>query len=682
MEWLKGFFRNAEFSGTGSLVRLANPQDNYSKRTEFMNSTLIVKNKELFIKNDDCDYEQEQMSYISFPLNADSQLIHYSISDDDVRIECIKWVDLNAQSQPGTFYGFEFENANFYQGFAAFIAKYLKIEEEGFQDPNYRLKNLKAVQSKLAVTKQIVASDISKTQIKPEVVSQEEVKAKPDLDFKRMALQALSHLYTPDSILFMSPGDLYLLGPGLETPILTDKGVAFLIIRHPEFRISLDLVRESQVVMRILIDNQFHSKVELENRCISWVENVSTTERRTWKTVLLDEVSALEGLISIAKYESEKKIYVSELNEEDQKWVKGVVETESEKEEASGEHENMELDFEEPIPSAPVNEDFEDIKDSITSWRDSRVYASRKGKITIYSDSESGLKQTSMMDLDANPSQMLLQKQDTNLLFLNSKMPNIVYQLDLNRCQIVDEFKVKEDPLRQLCHTSKFSQLTDSSLFLGLSEKALYTIDPRDPKKIVQTFSYSSNPLLSCMSTTEQGHIAAGSDKGEIRLYKEIGKKSTTNFPGLGHAIKSIDSSNNGDWLVATTDNYLMVIQTKYGGELAYTKALARKRKPPRKLVINPDDIARYQILTINFTPAKFNVNESNEETSIITSTGNLVIVWNFASVKSGNVDDYFIKPMEYSVIKNEFKYGDDSVVITYPKTVQVQRSRWNSRKK
>ncbi|OMJ78967.1 hypothetical protein SteCoe_21092 [Stentor coeruleus] len=347
MEWLKGFFRNAEFSGTGSLVRLANPQDNYSKKTEFMNSTLIVKNKELFIKNDEYDYEQEQMSYISFPLNADSQLIHYSISDDEVRIECIKWVDLNPQSQPGTFYGFEFENYNSYQGFAAFIAKHLKIEEEGFQDPNYRLKNLKAAQSKLAVTKQIVASDISKAQIKPEVIIQEEKKAMTELEFKRMALQALSHLYTPDSIIFMSPGDLYLIGPGLETPILTDKGIAFLIIRHPEFRISLDIVRESQIVMRILMDNQFHSKVEPENKYVSWVENVNASERRTWKAVLLDDINSLEGIISIAKYESEKKIYISELNEEDQKWVSGIVENENKREEANREHEKMELDFEE-----------------------------------------------------------------------------------------------------------------------------------------------------------------------------------------------------------------------------------------------------------------------------------------------------------------------------------------------
>jgi hypothetical protein len=61
MEWLKSCFRNPEFSGQGSLIRLSDPNDNYTKKTEFMNATLIVKNKELYIKNDDFDSEQEQM---------------------------------------------------------------------------------------------------------------------------------------------------------------------------------------------------------------------------------------------------------------------------------------------------------------------------------------------------------------------------------------------------------------------------------------------------------------------------------------------------------------------------------------------------------------------------------------------------------------------------------------------
>ena len=145
-----------------------------------------------------------------------------------------------------------------------------------------------------------------------------------------------------------------------------------------------------------------------------------------------------------------------------------------------------------------------------------------------------------------NPTHVLLQKQENNMLFLNKAKPNIVYNLDLSRCEIVEEYKLNETALKDICLPTKFSQLSGSDLFLGVTDKSIYTIDPRDPNKIVQDYTYSTNLALNCLSTTEQGHIAVGSEKGDIRLYKEVGKKSTTKFPGLGHPIKSIDVTKDG----------------------------------------------------------------------------------------------------------------------------------------
>ena len=683
MEWLKGFFRNAEYSGQGSLIKLADPQDNYTKKTEFMNATLIVKNKELFVKNDDYDSDQDQIDYISFPLTADSQLIHYTISDDDLKIECIKWVNLNSQTALDAFYGFEFESADTFGAFSSFISKYVQLDEEGYQDPSLRLGNLRAAQAVLSVTSNTIPSNITKIQLKPELIPEEEKQLKSDLNFKRVALQDLKHLYSMESILFMSPGDLYLLGPNLLTPLLTDRGVAFLIVRHPEYRISVDIVRERQIVMRILIDSQFYSKVEEDKRYVSWVENVSESERRTWRVELLDSVQSIESLINVAKYEDEKKAYVADLSKEDQQWIRGD-ESEARSEESKeeeGKEAMMEIDFEEAPPAA-MEEDNEEILDSVQSWKDSHVFASRKNKITMYADSGNGLERASVFPVDCSPSGELLMRQGTQLLFLNKARPNIVYNFDLSRGQLVEEFKIKDAPIHELSHTTKLGQLSDSQLFLAVSDKSLYTIDPRDPHKIVQDYTYSTNIYLNCMATTEQGHIAAGSEKGDIRLYKEIGKKSTTVFPGLGHPIRSIATTKNGDWMLATTDTYLMVIQTRLDGELAYTKALSRKRKAPRKLQLSPEDIARYQITAVRFTDARFNVDESADESAIITSTGKLMVIWNFASVKIGKLDDYYVKVMDENVIKNEFKFGEENALITYRKSMKIQNSRWNIKRK
>ena len=678
MEWLKSCFRNPEFSGQGSLIRLSDPNDNYTKKTEFMNATLIVKNKELYIKNDDFDSEQEQMEYISFPLNPDCQLIHYTISDDDVKIECIKWVNLNSQASHDSYFGFEFEDPATFVRFSMYINKYVSLDEEGYQDPELRTKNIRVANEQFKVSMKNTASDISKVQIKPDTDAEEEKHAKSALVFKRDAIISLSHLYSPDSILFVSAGDLYMLGPGLKAPVLADMGVGFLIIKHPAFKVSLDLVRDSQIVMRVLIDNDFYCSIDADSRKVSWVEPVNETERRTWRADLIESVDSLETIVNIAKFESEKKILITELNEEDQKWIRGDHDNESE---VSDSQEKMDIDLDVPLPQM-MDEDIDDINDTTLGWRSSKVFASRKGKICLYSNSEQNITKDSVLNLDKNPTSMILQKNDTSLLFLTKEKPNIVYRFDLERGVIVDEFSVKDKAFIQLCHQNKLSSLTDSELFIGLCEKSMYTIDPRTNNKIVQEYSYSTNPGFTCMATTEQGYSAVASNKGDIRLYKEVGKKSTTNFPGLGPGIKSVDVSKNGAWLLATTSSYLMVIQTKFDSELAYTKPLARKRKPAKKLSLRPEDISQFNILKLDFSPAKFNISETGEENSIITSTGDLVVVWNFISVKSGQLNDYCIMKLDERVVKNEFKFGEESAVITYPKTISVQNSRWNPRKK
>ena len=675
MNWLKSYFRNPEFTCTGSLIRLGDPDDNYTKKTEFMNATIAIKEKELFIKNDDFDSEQDQINFIRFPLQASAELIHYSISDDDQIIDGIKWVNLEARGTHDNFFGFEFESNQKFIEFAQQVSNYVELAEEGYQDPNLRTKDLKSATDKLKISVDSKSSNISRQQVRPEADASEETKVRNDLNFKREAIFTLGHLYSPDSILFLSPGDLYMLGPGLPAPVLADSGVAFLFIRHKEFRVSLDIVRDSQIIMRVLIDDHFYCLPDPASRKVSWVEPVNDTQTRTWRADLTEAVDSLETIINIAKFEYGKKVLVSELNEEDQKYIMGEQDSGSE---ASEKQDHMEIDLDEPLVHA-MDLDVDEINDTALGWRSSKVYASRKGKFCIYSNSDQNIQKDGEIHIaDKNPTNLLLHKQDTQLLFMTENTPNIVYKLDIEKGVIVDEFTVQDRAFIQLCHQNKMSSLTESDLFVGLCEKSLYTFDGRTANKIVQEFKYASNPGFTCITTTDQGHSAVASSKGEIRLYKEIGKKSTTNFPALGPGIKSIDSTQNGDWLLATTSSYLMVLRTRLGGELAYTKAIARKLKPPKKLTLTPEDLNQFNILKIDFSPAKFNVSADGEENSIITSTGKYVVVWNFISVKAGKLYDYTIKSVDERVVKNEFKFGEDSAVLTYPRTITVQKSRWN----
>ena len=56
-----------------------------------------------------------------------------------------------------------------------------------------------------------------------------------------------------------------------------------------------------------------------------------------------------------------------------------------------------------------------------------------------------------------------------------------------------------------------------------------------------------------------------GSDDGQIRMYSDKSlTRANTAIPGLGAAITAVDVTYDGKWVLATTNNYLMVVKTTY----------------------------------------------------------------------------------------------------------------------
>lgn len=672
MNWVRSIFSSVDFSCMGAFIKLASFEDNYAKKTEFISAVLVLKKNEIFIRNNDFDPEQDQIEFLSFPLSGESQICHYSVMDEEQRIQGVKWVNVNAKGQHDKFFAFEFEDAENFEAFLKHANKLVKVDEEGYQSPEHSKKNNKKSIEALKVTTHIPASNISKVQQKPDPDLPEECKSKSNIQFKREALSYLSHLYTPDTILFMASADLYLLGPNLQSPIMTDIGIGFLLIKHSKFQVTLDLVRGQDLFMRTLVDNQFYCFVDNEGKKFSWIENVPDGEKRTWRVNLNENLEGLEALINIAKFESEHKVFVSELNDDDQTWIKGVQALE-----INEKQDKVVVDF--PNVERVEDADDEEFYDCVAGWRSSKVFAARKGKITVFDDQGQGLKNSSSIELPRNPVKILLSKKDSHLLTISDDLPNIVTEIDLAQSSQTNEFSLKDKVFLQIAHTSKLSPLTDSPLFVGLSYNGLYTLDPRDPNKIVQEFEYQTPPGFSCISTTASGHLAVGSETGEIRLYHIVGKKASTTFPSIGASIKSIDTSKCGSWILATTSEFLLVVKAEYEGELAYTKPLAKKRKPGKKLILSPEDQAKYNLLTLDFTPAKFNIFENSDETMITTSTGNLLIIWNFLSIKAGKLFDYFIKPLDEKILKTEFRFDEETAIISFKNTIISQPSRWKS---
>lgn len=284
------------------------------------------------------------------------------------------------------------------------------------------------------------------------------------------------------------------------------------------------------------------------------------------------------------------------------------------------------------------------------------------------------------------PKKVMLHNEDRNLILQKDSDPNNLYRMDLEYGKVVDEWKVHKDiPVVTFAPENKFAQMTHEPTFLGISNNALYRVDPRlsgDKLVDAQLKQYVSKNDFSALATTEKGYIAVASNKGDVRLFDRLGINAKTHIPALGEPIIGLDVSADGRWVLATCRTYLLLIdaQQKSGkneGKLGFEKPFAADAKPqPRRLALTPEHVAQFAYETgkgVSFTPAKFNTGTASEETSIITATGPYIIEWSLKKVLGGKKAPYLIKRYTDDVKADDFKYGTDkNVIVALPHEVNM----------
>ena len=236
-----------------------------------------------------------------------------------------------------------------------------------------------------------------------------------------------------------------------------------------------------------------------------------------------------------------------------------------------------------------------------------------------------------------SPTKVMLHNEDNNMILQNENDPNKLFRMDLEYGKVIDEWKIHDNiPAITFAPENKFAQMTSEPTFLGISRNALYRVDPRlSGNKLVdsQLKQYVSKNEFSSVATTEKGHIAVASNKGDIRLFDRLGINAKTHIPALGEPIIGLDVSADGHWVLATCRTYLLLIDAmqkdgKNEGKLGFEKSFAATSKPqPRRLALIPEHVAQLAYETskgVSFTPAKFNAGQNSEETSIISATGPL----------------------------------------------------------
>jgi len=208
----------------------------------------------------------------------------------------------------------------------------------------------------------------------------------------------------------------------------------------------------------------------------------------------------------------------------------------------------------------------------------------------------------------------MLHDQDTKMVLQNPTDPHSLFNLDIERGKVVEEWKVHDDvQVNHIAPDNKFAPTTREQTLVGASHNALFRIDPRvSGTKLVdsQYKQYTGKNKFSGVATTAAGKLAVASEKGDIRLFDTIGKIAKTALPPLGDPILGIDVTANGRYIVATTATYLLLIDTligegKYQGQLGFDRSFPAQAKPqPKRLQLKPQHVA-YMGNKISFTPAR-----------------------------------------------------------------------------
>lgn len=328
------------------------------------------------------------------------------------------------------------------------------------------------------------------------------------------------------------------------------------------------------------------------------------------------------------------------------------------------------------------------------------------------------------------PLRGILHDGDSKLAFVDEKKGDKLYYMDLNAEKIVAEFDGRSIA-PELIWESRKAQGGASRrdpTFMCANSKALFTIDTRTQKREA-TLEYKSTPAFTAAASDAQGHILLASATGAFRLYdgqpstaspsksnidsksgielnvdKEnvrtrgsraraaaktastVGATATTikaeperklkvaktQLEGGYEHIKAVDVTGDGSWILGTMKSALVLfpVKLKSTGKTGFETRLGAKKPPAIYLRLTNEDIAYYGLEDINFAPAVFD----HDDRAILTSTGNLAIVWDMRLIKRGFLNSYKIK-VASQYIKGTASLADGSVVLAHPTHIDKIRT-------
>lgn len=505
-------------------------------------------------------------------------------------------------------------------------------------------------------------------------------------------------------ILHTDKGNLYLFDVEAETFVLQEEAVTVDIAEGGPFDYWLIIRQDSIPFISVPLDAELVPQLEPISRAFMFTYKPAEGDGSTW-CVRFDEESFVKWKDAFTRYmwEGRNRMPWAKAKADEQKYIEQAYE-DVDMEDVSGQREDEEEESEDEDESSrgprqggddgfDEDESGEDEDKFDTNgtggkneqltigYKHDRSFVVRGDMIGVFKHTaDDQIKFSTAINRVADlkgksftPKKMMLHNQDSDMVLMDPNHKNSLFRMDLEYGKIVDEWKVSDDvAVDNIAPESKYAQMNPTQTLIGHSHNGLFRIDPRlQGNKLVESQfkQYATKNDFSAAATTESGKVALASNKGDIRLFDQIGKNAKTALPALGDPIIGVDVTADGRYLIATCKTYLLLIDTligdgRYKGSLGFDRSFPADSKPiPRRLQLKPEHLA-YMQTEVSFTPARFNTGVNEEEKTIVTSTGPFVITWNFKRVKQGRTDDYQIRKYQSNVVADNFKFGTDRNVI------------------
>eukprot|EP00455_Lapot_gusevi_P012616 TRINITY_DN16029_c0_g1_i1.p1 TRINITY_DN16029_c0_g1~~TRINITY_DN16029_c0_g1_i1.p1 ORF type:complete len:520 (+),score=83.12 TRINITY_DN16029_c0_g1_i1:62-1621(+) len=465
------------------------------------------------------------------------------------------------------------------------------------------------------------------------------------------------------------------------------------IVQQDRFQFTLCIATGDENLFAQELNEDMNPMFLKSVHALEWVSEVAD-EVRTWRFVFQDEEEERNFKYTFATslYETKHKADFAKMikDEGDRKFV--LTSHDSTEQTADDKEEEDVMDFEpSPTLSTPPRRTNPSKNRFLSlSLGHNRSFVVRGSELDVYAHNDDDKLEyvTSMPEFKSAageifaPTKMLLHRGESQMLLLNPENKSSLTFMDIETNRVVQEWKHEEYdvPLNitNLASSAKYAQRTAENMVVALNHNSIFSIDTR-ANCLAQKNQYATRGLeFTSITSTGDGYVAVSDAKGDIRLYNDISKKSKTNFPGLGDGILGLDVTEDGRWLLATCQQYLLVIPTIIGEteNLAFEKTMPNKLKPtPIKLQLKHSDCVKHQIRKISFTPAQFNTGDSIEEEWIVSSTGPFIITWNFKKIKNNKPPEYKITKSSDQVVSDQFRFNrNDQVVVTLPNDVYLQK--------